>query len=328
MRHYLSLILFLATAAVAEPLPDPDNGALTGIFHFPDSTEGGRFVAPGSHSVSIDAITSSHATEGIIGNESLSLDGETTRLELGFRYALSERIELGIDVPYVWHSSGALDALIDGWHETFGLPEGPSRRAQAQDQLRFRYQDPLGERISIDRSSHGIGDTRLIAGWRLSHRTNGSTAMRFGVTLPTGNTADLHGSGGVNVSVGIAGDRHELFGLEKLNGFYRLNAIHIGEPDLLADRYNEFIGQVAMGVGYQLTRGVELAVQGMARSATYDSEFDILGETSATVTFGGNIRLSDDYLLTLAVAEDIKVRSAPDVSFQIGFRYQPEPAGR
>lgn len=320
----LSLTLsFLTAALAAEPLPDPDNGVFSGIFHLPDSTEGASLLKHGQHSVLLNGITSNHSIEETFVDESLSLDGETSRLEIGYRFGIGSRLELGIDVPYVWHAAGALDGVIEEWHSIFGFPDGAARKSQPEDQLQFSYADPSGERLNIDRSSNGIGDIRLIAGWQLTDGHTSSTALRLGVTLPTGDSENLHGSGGMNISVGIAADDRELLGLERLNGYYRLQAIRIGEPDLLVDRYEEFVAQIAAGIGYELTDTFELRVQAAARSATYESNIEILGEPSIVLTFGTNIRVSEHYLFTLAVAEDIKVSSAPDVSFQLGLRYQP-----
>jgi hypothetical protein len=44
----------------------------------------------------------------------------------------------------------------------------------------------------------------------------------------------------------------------------------------------------------------------------------------ATITFGGNIRLSPQSTLSIGVSEDVKVRSAPDVAFQLALHYQPD----
>ena len=316
-------LLFVFAAASANPLPDPDNGALSGTFHFPDSTEGAGLVPRGRHAFSIFVITSSHSTNEDRGVEMLVLDGETTRLELTYRYGFGERLEIGMRLPYVWHESGSLDPFIENWHKALGITLG-SRAKREHDQLEFSYQDTSGTKFDYQNNSNGIGDLRLIAGWRLTDGPNHSSALRFGVKLPTGSSDDFHGSGGTDISLGIAGDWKQLFGLSKLNGFYRAHVNYIGEPDLLPDRYNEIIGQFSTGVGYQLFESFELRLQAAARGATYDSEVEILGQDAAWITFGGNIRLTNNYELSLAVTEDLNVRSAPDISLLIALRYRPE----
>lgn len=316
-------LLAALAATAAEPLPDPDNGALSGTFYFPDSTEGVSLAPKSRDVISMFAITSSHSTNEDNGEEMLTLDGETTRVELRYRYGLGERLEIGLRLPYVWHESGSLDPFVEDWHQAFGLPLG-SRVRRENNQLEFSYEDASGTQLNYQHNSNGIGDLRLIAGWRLTEGPNHRSALRFGLKLPTGDSDDLHGSGGTDFSIGIAGDWRQLFGYERLNGFYRAHVNFLGEPDLLADRYNEIIGQFSMGAGFQLTNSIELRLQAMARSATYDSRIEILGQDAAWITFGGNIRLSENFKLSLAVTEDLNVRSAPDISFLVALRYGPD----
>jgi hypothetical protein len=289
-------LLAVLAASAAEPLPDPDNGALSGTFYFPDSTEGASLVPKGRHAFSMYAITSSHSTNEDNGEEMLTLDGETTRVEFRYRYGISERLEIGVRLPYVWHESGSLDSFVESWHQAFGLPSG-SRVRREEDQLEFSYLDTTGTQFDFQRNSNGVGDLRFIAGWRLTDGPNHRSALRFGLKLPTGDSDDLHGSGG--------------------------NVNFVGEPDLLPDRYNEIIGQFSTGAGFQLSDSIELRLQAVARSATHDSSIEILGQDSAWLTFGGNIRLSANYELSLAITEDLNVRAAPDFSFLIGLQYNP-----
>ena len=86
-------------------------------------------------------------------------------------------------------------------------------------------------------------------------------ALRFGIKLPTGNSDELLGSGGTDVSVGLAGDLQEPFSLEGLSAYYRASLVLIGEPDLLGDRYREWVGHVAFGLGQQFTENIELRLQ-------------------------------------------------------------------
>ncbi len=288
----LAVLAATAAAGRTEPLHDPDNGALSGTFYFPDSTEGASLVPRGRHAFSMFAITSSHSTNETRGDEMLTLDGETTRVELRYRYGLGERFEIGL--------------------------------RRDDNQLEFSYQDATGTQLDYQRNSNGIGDLRLIAGWRLTDGPKHRSALRFGLKLPTGDSDDLHGSGGTDFSVGIAGDWPQLFGYDRLNAFYRAHVNFLGKPDLLAGLYNDVIGQLSTGAGFQLTRSIELRLQAAARSATHDSDIEILGQDAAWITFGGHIRLSDDYELSLAVTEDLNVRSAPDISFLIALRYDPK----
>ena len=310
--------------ATAGPLPDPDNGALSGKFTLPMSLEGADLLAAGKTAAYGNVVVSSHSIDETFSDESLTLDGETTRLELGLRYGLSDRLEIGIRAPYVWHETGTFDSLIEDWHRALGLPQG-KRSNREKDLLEFSYREGGDEIFNYQSRSDGIGDIRLTAGFRLTSGTNYRSALRFGLKLPTGNAEEFHGSGGTDFSVGIAGDWDTLFNEDRLNAFYRAHVNYIGEPDLLPDRYEDLVWQVSAGLGYFLAPTFELRAQAIARTANYDSRIEILGQNSLWLVIGANIRVSEDYLLSLGIAEDIKVRSAPDVSFQLSLRYSPRP---
>lgn len=331
MRHLIAMIragvfltVLLGRLAAADVLHDHDNGPLTGIFGLPDSTEGGALTDVGSLAWTALVTTSSHSIEEAAGSEALVFDGETTRMELRLLYGLSSRLELGVELPYMWQQSGSLDSAIDGWHSFFGLPDG-ARANRPRDVLEYLYLDEAGTQLNIAQNSHGIGDLRLFAGYRVSTESNHRTALRFGVKFPTGSAVDLHGSGGTDVSVGFAGDIESLWGSERLSGFYRLHAMYLGEPEWLADRYQEWAGQLSGGLHYRVSQAIALAVQGTVRSALYDVDVDSLGDPAATITFGGSVQMSDRWQLELAVGEDIRVGSGPDVSFQLGLRYASRP---
>jgi hypothetical protein len=147
-------------------------------------------------------------------------------------------------------------------------------------------------------------------------------ALRFGVKFPTGEASKLLGSGGTDVSLGLAGDLNGLFDVDRLSGFYRLHAVRLGQPHYLGERYNEWIGFVSLGAGYQLTPRIQVLLQGALRTAPYDSVVRSLGDNSTTVTFGSNIRINKDFTLSIGVSEDADVTSAPDVAFQIELRYR------
>jgi hypothetical protein len=77
------------------------------------------------------------ADDGESDSEQLIIDGETTTIALSIRRRVHERLELGIDVPYVQHSGGTLDGFIKDWHSMLGLSN--FRRDGPNDQLRHAY---------------------------------------------------------------------------------------------------------------------------------------------------------------------------------------------
>jgi len=325
---HLGLITAICAIAVtqplrAEPLHDHDNGPLTGYFGVPDSTEGALLLGHGASRWDLMAMTANHSILDGRNGESITLDGETTRLELIYRRGITPRLEIGIELPFLLHESGGLDPFVDKWHDWFGL-SGGFRDRRDYGQLEYLYMDAGGTQIDFGENTNGFGDARVFTGWQLRSGPSHAVALRAGIKLPTGDSDDLLGSGGTDISLGIAGDMADAFGIAGLSAYYRASAVFIGEPDLLADRYNDFVGHLAFGFGLRMTDKVELRVQSALRSSLFDSDAEPLGDTSVTVTAGANFRLSGAAMLSVGVSEDVKVRSAPDVSFQLALRYQPD----
>lgn len=320
----LCAALSALSPAAAEPLFDGDVGVLTGIYRLPDSTEGARLVPAGHLAWSLTSVVSSHATIERGPNELLQLDGETTRFEFDVAFRATERIELGLQVPYVRHSSGNLDSLIDRWHSVIGV-SGGDRTRQPEDAIGFLYESDGSPQLDVRRGSDGIGDVRLYGAWQIQDRPDRSLAIRAGVTLPTGKAEELHGSGGVNWNLGLVAD-YDLGRIAegpRLSAFYRVHVNGLSEPEFLAEIHRDFVGQISAGFGLELTRRTEIRLQALARSPIYDSSIEILGDPAITLTIGANFRFTPSYVLSLGIAEDIKVNSAPDVAFQLGIRYRP-----
>jgi len=147
----------------------------------------------------------SHSIDDPRSNETLYLDGESSRFELRLRVGIGAKMEVGIELPYVRHQAGRLDAVIDSWHDIFGLSQG-YRPGREQDVLDFRYSDATETTINVDSSTEGIGDARLFGGWQLFSTDKLKLALRFGAKLPTGDSSNLHGSGSTDLSLGLAGD--------------------------------------------------------------------------------------------------------------------------
>ena len=88
--------------------------------------------------------------------ESLVIDAENYRYELGFSYRRDQWLAQ-VNIPFVANSGGGLDGLIDGWHDFFGLPEG-DRDKFPKDELNIEYQRDGIEQFSLDSDTSGLGD--------------------------------------------------------------------------------------------------------------------------------------------------------------------------
>lgn len=320
-----------ARAAVAAALPDPDLSPLIATIGLPRADEGARLAPRGELRWRWSVAAASHSIRDTAGGESLLFDGETTRLAFAAEMAVTDRLQLGIELPYLLHESGGLDSVVERWHDWFGFPDG-LRAMVDDDRLDFRYEDDGASALALSRNQRGPGDLRLLAAWQLGRGARSATALRASLKLPTGDPDRLTGSGGFDLGVGLAGDYREPFGWPGTVGFYRAGVTAVGRPDRLPERAERLIGTLAGGLSVEVGERLELAVQGLLRSAAYDSELELIGEPSLLLNVGGTIRLGEHLHLAIAVGEDVAVNTAPDVTFGLSLRYEPaasrQPDGR
>ncbi|MCB1845020.1 MAG: DUF3187 family protein, partial [Halioglobus sp.] len=235
----------------------------------------------------------------------------------------SERLSIGIEIPWLLHESGGLDGAIVRWHDWFGFPNNLRSRV-ANDRIDFRYADGSVLLLDSQQNLHGPGDIRLLAGWQHKRNERGASALRMALKLPTGDSERLTGSGSADFAIGIVGDKLDVAGNARWSSFYRAYVVLVGKPDLLAERSRRMIGQLSAGISLQALPRLSLTAQGTLRSAAYNSELRMLGDPAALLNAGGTLQLGDHLRLAFAVGEDIRVDTAPDVTFGFSLSYGPD----
>ncbi len=267
----------------------------------------------GGVTVGWDLHWASHSLREDDDSGELELDGETLRQDLRVLVGLSESITLVVDVPWIHHSAGSLDSLIDGWHDLWGMPEG-ARAEQPRDVLRFA----LGgdEAFSLDRSASGLGDVELGLAWRLW----GDERQAFGtfaqLTLDTGDVADLTGSGATAVAVGLRYAHHGC-GLAALSCHLQAGIADPGDLSLAARQRSTLLFG-GLSLAWRLGPELAAVAQLEARESAYEE--GPLGANDVAVWGGLGLRWQpeDAWTLEAQFSEDLNVGSAPDISFRLG----------
>lgn len=308
------------SAVHADPLTDDDLSPLIAGIGLPSAVEGADLVARGSLRWQLGIATASHSMQDDDGVERLLFDGETTRTSLRLDYGISDRLQIGLEVPWILNEPGNLDRVIKQWHDWFGLPDG-LRNIITEDQLDFRYEDSSVLLLDQQSRSKGLGDARLLGAWQLERSAGTSTALRASVKFPTGDSTRLTGSGAVDVSIGYAANHRQLAGREGLRGFYQAHLVFVGEPDRLADRSRTVIAKLSGGVSWRVASRLDLNAQASFRSAAYDSDIRVLGDPALQLNVGGRILLSERLRLAISVGEDVRVDTAPDVTFGLALEF-------
>ena len=277
--------------------------------------------------VCIDA--ASHFMVGAGNREHLVLDGETWRTDLSLRFGMGSGVELGIEIPYLSHTGGVLDGIIDGWHEASGLPTG-GREDLPSAQLDFRYVRDGTTLIQIPENASGLGDVRISGAFQLlgtDGKKGRHLALHTSIKLPTGSSHDLTGSGSAGLSIHLSGrndralSRIPLPILRKMSLFGTGGLLFAGSGEVLDRQQRHLVAFGSMGAGCRAAAWVVPKVQINWHSPIFqDSSLKQIDAWSAQLIFGASFTLSETTTLDVAIAEDIAVDTAPDVAFHLSLR--------
>ena len=314
----LILVSPFSMADIFEPFSTSNLNPFIQIYGLPSAapanlTEAGRF------SVQLQTGFSNNFTTHTRGLEAISIDGESHRANLSLRYGVTDHWEVGIDIPYVRHEGGSLDGFIEQWHDIWGLPNG-GREDFAQDQLVFRYRLDGIEEVNLVRPASGIGDVRLVAGYKLKETENRTWSLRGGIKLPTGDPDDLTGSGGTDVYASIHLSDSNLFRHPNWYFHGNVGVLAPGNSDVLGGQLEDYVVFGSGAVVWGPWQRVSLKAQLDFHSAFYDSDLKELGEFSAQLVMGGSIGLGPKLQLDISLAEDILTDTSPDVVFLLGLK--------
>lgn len=258
----------------------------------------------------------SNATEQIL------LDGELYRWTLAARYGLTDRVELGVELPFVLQGGGFLDSFIIDWHRFFGLPQG-GRDTAPKNRLRYQYTKNGLQKLDMTHADGGIGDISLLAAYQLydqtSDRDHDTIALRSQLKLPAGNSSHLLGSGSIDFSLLLSGAMNRRTEWGALGVYGAAGGLVTSDGDILPDQRQNLIAFGNAGIGYAPTNWINFKIQADLTTPFYkNSSLAELGKGTALMTFGGTLKLPGNYLLDIGVAEDIAVATAPDVVFHLG----------
>jgi hypothetical protein len=256
-------------------------------------------------------------------NESIVLDGESTRLSLDARYGIAKNFEVGLTIPYIIEGGGVTDGFIDWYHSTFGFPAG-GRDHAPKNRLLYQYQKDQQVRLNVDQSSSGIGDMQLSGAFQLYRnpdKTSQALSLRASLKLPTGDSQQLHGSGSTDFSLWVtAGDDYKI-SVGHFTLYGAAGIMGMTEGDVLKEQQRNWVGFGGLGVGWSPARWIAFKLQANGHTSFYkDSELETLNQSSIQLTMGGTLAFSEKISLDLGVTEDVVVKTSPDVVFHLALR--------
>ncbi|HEX4872126.1 MAG TPA: DUF3187 family protein [Nevskiaceae bacterium] len=251
-------------------------------------------------------------------DEGLLIDGETSRLRIGFAHGLGTGLELTAELPLLIQGGGWMDGPIEDWHRFFGLPNG-GREFAPRDRLR-RLRTVDGRTVfEASRSAQGLGDLRL----GLGYSRQPGRVWRAQLLLPTAEDRDLAGG-----SRGLALWLDQALPFSAGSGFS--GALSLGgswsrAEGPLAEDARESLALLGVELGWQPSPRWRLSGELLAHSALYRGSA-LAGLDRPGVPGGLFLarRLGEGgRWLRLGFQEDLATRSSPDFTLHLGLDLGP-----
>ncbi len=280
--------------------------------------EAGFAVPKGNLDVAFLYYVSNNAFSDDTGaGETMVWDGETAQYTVKVRYGLFDRLEVGMDVPYLQHSGGYLDSLIRNFHDFFSFPNDRQEEFD-KNQIDFDV-NSNGSSYELKEATSGLGDIRFTAAVPLimgSEESRRYLALRSVLKIPTGDSDDLLGSGSTDISAGLAYSDAELLDIINTALTVNLGVLYMGDSDVLGDIQKNFAGYGGVSASWLAMKRLELKLQVDLHTAMYDSDLIQLG-TSLQLLAGGTLHLPGDVRLDLGISEQLSTDATPDVGFYL-----------
>jgi hypothetical protein len=242
----------------------------------------------------------------------LLIDGEMQTIALSLRHRIFQRMEIGIDVPYVSHSGGSLDSLIKDWHNLLGhsntMREGPN------DQLHHSYAQGDITYYELLAPASGIGDVQLSAAYEMQH-----VILRAGVKLPTGDPEKLTGSGAADFSLGLYADRTTTLFDRAFDYSGFLGVLVLGDGEVMPEFQESTVPYGGLALRWHVTERLSLSTQLSVQGPYFDIDIDEVGGSTIQLGIGGDYRFERS-LIRLAIVEDIAAGATPDFALHLSIR--------
>lgn len=319
------LLLFPATLFASDmeitPFRTTNQSPLVMIHPLP--AEASAAISPkGKFSTALTFDLANSYASSSAGAEKILLDGESCRWTLSSRYGLTDRIEVGVELPWVMYGGGFLDSFIVDWHDTFAMPQG-GRDVAPKSRISYSYSKAGARKLLMDSSGSGIGDIVLTGGLKLyeekSPLLRDALSVRTTIKLPSGDSEALRGNGAFGGTVSLCGAANYFTERGVFGIFGSVGGMVSAKGDLLKDQQEPFAAFGTFGLGWGPASWLSFKIQVNANTPLYkDSSLAELSKPGVMLVTGGALKFPGDYQLDLGVAEDVSVATAPDVAFHFG----------
>lgn len=311
-------ILCTLPAVASEPLYVKNLSPVAGLLGLPSQRDANT-TSQGEWAVAVHGSLASHYVNESNATEFLNFDGETGRVALELRYGLAENWDLQLEVPWLDQSGGDLDGLIDDWHDFWGMSDGGRSRVP-RDILDYRYTSAQGG-FSLQDDTSGMGDISLSVNYAFYREESATVSAALGYKIGTGDDDDFLGSGADDAYIALRFSGEQLSDLP-LSWHGQVGYLRAGDSNVLDGLQEKNLWFAGLAMDWRFAQHWSLIAQLDSHAAPLDSTITGVGDDAVMATLGARWYFAPQWSVDISVVEDIRVETAPDVTFQASVRYR------
>lgn len=189
---------------------------------------------------------------------SVDMDMESSRTAIIQKYGLFKNHELTLEIPFFSTSGGFMDAFVQGYHNTFGLPNS-GREFVRNGRYSFEV---LSNGVSIyspQQTPFRAGDITVGQKIRVYDESQflPALAIRTSIKLPTGSPSYGTGSGKVDVSFSLLAEKS----IRRFHLYSQVGFSVLGRQDELEDFQKRGTIYFSQAVEFNLVSWLSLVAQ-------------------------------------------------------------------
>ena len=162
----------------------------------------------GDFDVRLEAANTASIARDSEAQAEVAMKFETIRAGLFLRYGLTDRLELGAEIPGYHRYRGFMEGAIIGVERgTTGV--APPRKALRETGYAFNISNRSRTLFQGNEGATGLGDISFYGKYQILKESSSLPALsvRVGVKAPTGDTGEVFGSGHPDAGIGLALDK-------------------------------------------------------------------------------------------------------------------------
>lgn len=250
------------------------------------------------------------------------IDAEAVRFATRVAYGASDRLEIGLELPFSHRGGGVLDASIERFHRAFSLSNG-QRETQPRNQYRVWVKGGEGQPdFELGDGQAGWGGEDLIASARFCLRGCGGTGVSLIgtalVKLPSVRPETLYSTGGLDTGVSLSVAK----GVGRFTVYGMAAGMRYGETSEIPLVLNRWQYSAFTALEYRLSARTSLLLQLLGTSPTAE-DFGDFGRWSYEASFGFKRRLWESWFVEFGVIENLLFYdNSPDVGLHLGVTWR------